>query len=72
MDEVTAPAKTDKPLRVLVVHEESALHQNEHVGRSYQEEGGSMRLNQKSSDARYHNSGFLSEQQGRMAIAREQ
>ena len=32
MDEVTAPVKTDKPERVLVVHGETALHQNNDEG----------------------------------------
>jgi hypothetical protein len=70
MDEMTAPAKTDKPERVLVVHDEAVLRQNDHEGRSYQEESGSMGLNQKGNDAGYR--GFLSEQQGRIVITREQ
>jgi hypothetical protein len=71
MDEMTAPAKTDKPERVLVVHDEAVLRQNDHEGRSYQEESGSMGLNQKGNGAAYHVSGFHSEQQGRMIITRE-
>ena len=72
MDEVTPPAKTDLPERVLVVHDETVAHQNDDEGRSYQELGGSASLNQKGNGAGYHVSGFLSEDVGRMTITKEQ
>jgi hypothetical protein len=55
-----------------VVNGEAVLHQDDDEGRSYQEEGGSMSTNQGGVAPGITSPAFLSEQQGRMAITREQ
>jgi len=72
MDIVTPPDKIDKAEVVLVVHDETVLHQHDGEDWSYQEEGGSSSLNQKSMGAGYHVSGFLSEKVGRLTMTKLQ
>ena len=57
---------------VLVVHDETVIHQNDLENWSYQLESGSSACQQKGNGAGYHISGFLSEKFGRLKITEEQ